>query len=221
MKSLKTSLNNLLTSHDQLLYEHYYKLEKKIVKRQGSNINNNSNLSSNEESQKMSESLSLIRKSILRKKKIIDKDQEDKMNNVGKQFSEEIKYTKVENKKALKDLRICAEYRDVIKHTFEAVINNLRDELTGVNNLRMSKTDSQQINERKPIELDLSCLAINTKDLSKRMSSVGSDKNIMDVNMTLQKKSSQNNNLISPNNLYKKPNKNLNDFILKKIKQDK
>ena len=207
LKSLQTSLNSLLTNHDQILNDEFRKMEKKKSKR--ADLQNN-----DEENQNLSESLSKIRKSLFRKKKVAENDHDiyKEIKNVGKDFSETIKYANVDNKKALKHLRLCAEYRDLLNDTFEAIIFNLTDELNGINDIDLNKHNSHMI-RKNPIEIDLNCLNLNSNDLSRRLFSMESKKKINDSYLSSQQRSSlPKNNNSTP---MTKKTKNLNEFILK------
>ena len=126
LNSLTSSLNNLLTTHDIILYDEFKRLEKIHMKRNNS-LENEEGLHKEEE-QKFTETLTSIRKMVLRKNKIIEPDNDDKLKIVGKQFADALKYAKAD-KKSLREIRICAEYRDLLKNTLENFINTLGEEI--------------------------------------------------------------------------------------------
>ena len=174
LNNLKTSLNDVLTKNDNILSKEFEKLELICnCKKPDNNL-----LLSNELDQNLSENLTSIRKSILRKKKIKDEKNELQSKSVGKKFADSIKYAKVENKKVLKEIRICAEFRDLLKNSFESIVNSLVEELSNNNEGNNKNNNDSSFYRRKSVEFNITNLTSKSNNLSSRLSSVGSRKNL-------------------------------------------
>ena len=221
LNGLKNSLNNLLSTHDTILYDEFKRMEKNFPKRNLHTFQSSDYL---EETKNMSESLTGLRKSLSRKIKVAEMELDYKKKRVGKQFSDAVKYAKVENRRALKELRLCAEYRDIIKHAFETIVNNLNEEIKL--NIKNELTGKTVVSPRKSLDANLVSMNLTIK----RLTSIGSKKIIpatTDLSYSSPNRIWVNNQNLSltPNVLKSSPKelnnsikkqKNLNNFILKK-----
>ena len=169
----------------------------------------------------MTEEFSIIRRAVFRKKKIVDDEIDCRSRSVGKQWSDSLKYARVENKKSMLDIRIAAEVRDKISNTFENIINNLAAEMANPSKKFIS-TNEILYSARKLVEYDT-----NVNDRSVNRGRCNSQQNVAFysrikkksneslLNSSMNKNNGHNNSTISVSE--KKKPKNLNDFILKKI----
>lgn len=202
-----------------ILFDEFKRLEKNYTKRSNS-IENEEGIQK-EEDQKYSETLTSIRKMVIRKNKVIEPDQDDKLKIVGKQFADAIKYARAD-RKILREIRICAEYRDILKNTIENLINNLGEDIketreNGSYNKNTLSSLTKRLKELNPNGLSFngrssSCTKKNNAD---NMRSISDVFNSSPAKGTL---SLTTNNLSSNNAKQESPKKqrNLDDFILKK-----
>jgi len=213
LSNLKKSLENTLIFYDKLLYTEYKKIE--IVKKKEQKNGSSQDIISVPDNGmiNMTESLSSIRKSVLRKKKIVEDEIECRSQSVGKLWSESLKYSKVENKKSLREIRIAAELRDIILCSFDNIIQSLLNEMVNPSNKSISNNEVVY-SARKVMESDFMsfgkgknlcsiCQAITVRNEKKRRS----------VESLLNRSV---NKLSTLSMTDKKKPKNLNEFLLKK-----
>lgn len=213
LNNLKRSLENTLIFYDKLLYNEYKKIE--TVKKKDIKTGSSQDLMSVYDNGKcnMSESLSSIRKSVLRRKKLVEDEIECRSQSVGKLWSESLKYSKVENKKSLREIRIAAELRDILLGSFDNIIQSLMSEMINPSNKSVSSNEvvysarkvmeSDILNMGKGRNLCSICQAITMRNDKKRRS----------VESLLNRSV---NKLSTLSMTEKKKAKNLNDFLLKK-----
>lgn len=220
LKSLRNSLENTLSYYDKLLYKEFKKIEVKKKGLTGSLQDLNAGYESS--TINMSENLTNIRRSIIRKRKLLDEDIECRSQSVGRQWSESLKYSRVENKKTLREIRIAAELRDVIASSFDSVIKKLLDEMQNPSSKYVS-TNELIYSARRLVNFEYfsngtsQIRASSMSDMSTafrynyKKTSVES---LMSNSMMRISAVENKNSTISVSD--KKKTKNLNEFILKK-----
>lgn len=222
LANLKKSLESTLVYFDKFLYKEYKKIE--IVSRKRELKNVSSQDSPNYDgSQNMTETLTnIIRRSSLRKRKLLNEEIECRSQSVGKQWSESLKYSKVENKKTLREIRIAAELRDVLLSSFDNTISNLVLEIMKPNSKFISNNE-RFFSARKLLELDSYGSSLGLyRGRNDSMSSFGGGsfrgnkkKSVDSLLYNSVNKSLVYNSTTSA--IEKKKPKNLNDYILKKV----
>lgn len=213
MSNLKRSLENTMIFYDKLLYNEYKKIE--FVKRKEQKNGSSQDLISISDKGmiNMTESLSSIRKSVLRKKKIVEDEIECRSQSVGKLWSESLKYSKVENKKSLREIRIAAELRDIILGSFDNLFQSLMNEFINPSKKSISNNDVVY-SARKVMESDFLSFGKGRNLCSVCQAvTIRNDKKRRSVESLLNRSV---NKLSTLSMTDKKKPKNLNDFLLKK-----
>lgn len=183
LMGLQNTLEELLSTQDKMIHSEYIKIDL--------------NPGNKEDHSVLSESLSIIKKTINRKKSISESTnlENDLSKLTGKQWSTAVKYAKVSNRKILKQLRTFSEYRDVLKYTFDSIMKNLTNELRSIDLKFDQLTVEKAFSNRKSIETDIPI----RKTFTSRMSSVGSGmRKSTDITSILSPLKSDNQTIYNP-----------------------
>lgn len=218
LTNLKKSLENTLVYYDKYLFQEFKKIEIVTKKKEIKNPSSKE-FSFEDTSHHLTESLSNIRRTSLLKRKHLNQEIECRSQSVGKLWSESLKYSRVENSKTLREIRIGAELRDVLLMSFQNIINNIVSEMQNPKSKFISSNE-KIYSTRKIFDLEL--CSINLSLNRGRNESLSSIDGIYragfkrkSVDSLLYKSVNKFYNSTFSVNEKKKP-KNLNDYILKK-----
>ena len=218
LSNLKKSLETTLFYYDKILYKEYKKIE--ITRRTKNSSSQDLTVGYDSNTNNLSESLSNIRKSISRKRNLLDDDIDCRSQIVGRQWSESLKYSRVESRKTLREIRIAAELRDVIFNAIDGIIQSLSLEMVKPST-RYISTNEMLYSARRVVDFEYFSNPFGERGRSSTQSMLNATsrynkKRSVDslLNSSVNKISAYNNSSISLSD--KKKAKNLNGFILKK-----